>query len=302
MTIDRLIDQIMLKKNPCVVGIDPDEDKIPRCYREAAAAPAEAVLSWAIDVIDAVKDIVPAVKPQMAFFEVYGPAGLRVHQQVVQHAQRHGLMVIDDSKRGDIGSTARAYARAHLSQNGPVNADFLTVSPFLGTDSMQPFVDTASREGKGLFVLVKTSNPSSAEVSEAVTAQGRTVREYLAAWVHEHAQDCMGKHGYSGIGAVVGATFPEEARALRRMMPRSFFLVPGYGTQGGTAQAAAACFNDDGLGAVVSASRSVLYHHLDVPGYDHTRALYREIVRRQARQMQQEVYHALKNSCSHMIY
>ena len=148
MVIDRLIEEIKNKKNPCIVGIDPEWSKIPECYKTNTITEPETVLHWATDVINAVADIVPAVKPQMAFFEVFGAEGVRVHQKIIQYAHDKGLVVVDDSKRNDIGNTARAYAYAHLSKDGPINADFMTVSPFLGTDSIQPFIDISIKEKK----------------------------------------------------------------------------------------------------------------------------------------------------------
>lgn len=302
MVIDKLIEQIKSKKNPCIVGIDPEWSKIPECYKSETTTAPDAVLQWAIDVIDAVADIVPAVKPQMAFFEVFGAEGVRVHQQVVQYAHNKGLVVVDDSKRNDIGNTARAYAYAHLAKDGPINADFLTVSPFLGTDSIQPFIDIAVRDGKGLFVLVKTSNPSSAQISEATNAQGEKIRDWLASYVNTAGLNCVGKYGYSSIGAVVGATFPEEAKPLRKTMKNNFFLVPGFGAQGGKAKDIVSCFNDDGLGAIVSSSRGVLYHHLEVTEYDHSREMYAQLVKGQAQDMQKEVYEELRKTFGNISY
>lgn len=300
MVIDQLVKAICQKQNPCIVGIDPEWSKLPECYR--VQPKPEAVLQWAKDVIDAVADIVPAVKPQMAFFEVLGWEGLRVHQQVVRYAHEKGLLVIDDSKRNDIGNTAKAYAYAHLAKGGPINADFMTVSPFLGTDSLQPFLDTAAAEGKGVFVLVKTSNPSSVEISEAVNPHGETIRDWLASYVNTQGQRVVGTSGYAAIGAVVGATYPKEAQQLRKLMPRQFFLVPGFGAQGGGVEDVIPCFNPDGLGAVISSSRGILYHHLAVDGFDHTREAYRAIVRQQAQDMQRAVYRALKGAYPEMVY
>lgn len=302
MVIDQLIDEIKRKKNPCIVGIDPEWSKIPECYKTDTVSDAEAIRQWATDVIDAVVDVVPAVKPQMAFFEVFGAEGVRVHQQVVQYAHDKGLIVVDDSKRNDIGNTARAYAYAHLAKDGPINADLMTVSPFLGTDSIQPFIDVAIKDGKGIFVLVKTSNPSSVEISEATNAHGEKIRDWLASYVHTTGKTCVGKYGYSGIGAVVGATFPEEAQLLRSTMKNNFFLVPGFGAQGGGAEDVVPCFNEDGLGAIVSSSRGVLYKHLDIAEYDNTRAIYMEIVKKQAQNMQQAVYRELSNHYPKMEY
>lgn len=302
MMIDKLIKQIKCKKNPCIVGIDPEWDKIPDCYKSGTTSTADAILQWATDVIDVVADIVPAVKPQMAFFEVFGAEGVHIHQKVVQYAHGKGLVVVDDSKRNDIGNTAKAYAYAHLAKNGPINADFMTVSPFLGTDSIQPFIDMAVQDKKGLFVLVKTSNQSSVEISEAVNIQGEKIRDWLASFVNSVGQKCIGEYGYSSIGAVVGATFPEEATQLRKIMKNNFFLVPGFGAQGGKAKDIISCFNDDGLGAIISSSRGVLYHHLEVAEYDSSREMYIKIVKEQAQDMQRAVYEELSNTCRKMVY
>jgi len=233
---------------------------------------------------------------------VFGAEGVRVHQQIDSRAHSKGLIVVDDSKRNDIGNTARAYAYAHLAKDGPINADFLTVSPFLGTDSMQPFIDTAAREGKGIFVLVKTSNPGSAEISEATNAQGENISRWLAGWVNSAGNTCVGECGYSSVGAVVGATFPDEARQLRSIMKSSFFLVPGYGAQGGGAADVVSCFNDDGLGALVSSSRGVLYRHLETPEYDGSRPMYTDIVRQSAIEMRDAVCGELYTAYTKMVY
>ena len=302
MVIDQLIEGIKSKKNPCIVGIDPEWSKIPECYKVDMVSEAETILQWAKDVIDAVADIVPAVKPQMAFFEVFGAEGVRAHQQVVQYAHDKGLIVVDDSKRNDIGNTARAYAYAHLAKDGPINADLMTVSPFLGTDSIQPFIDVAIKDEKGIFVLVKTSNPSSVEISEATNAHREKIRDWLASYVHTIGKTCVGKYGYSSIGAVVGATFPEEAQLLRSTMKNNFFLVPGFGAQGGGAKDVVPCFNEDGLGAIVNSSRGVLYKYLEVTEYDNSRIMYMETVRKQAQEMQQAVYKELRNNYLNLEY
>ena len=302
MVIDQLIEGIKSKKNPCIVGIDPEWSKIPKCYKADMVSEAEAILQWAEDVIDAVADIVPAVKPQMAFFEVFGAEGVRVHQQVVQYAHDKGLVVVDDSKRNDIGNTARAYAYAHLAKDGPINADLMTVSPFLGTDGIQPFIDVAIKDEKGIFVLVKTSNPSSVEISEATNAHREKIRDWLASYVHTIGKTCVGKYGYSSIGAVVGATFPEEAQLLRSTMKNNFFLVPGFGAQGGGAKDGIPCCNEDGLGAVGSSSRDSLYHCLKTGNYDGSRESYKNIVKKQASAMQKAVYSELRTACTNMTY
>jgi len=302
MVIDRLIEQIMRKRNPCIVGIDPEWDKIPECYKSMSLPKTETILTWAMDVIDAVADIVPAIKPQMAFFEVYGAEGVHIHQKVVEYARGKGLIVVDDSKRNDIANTARAYAFAHLAKSGPINADFLTVSPFLGTDSIQPFIDTAITDGKGVFVLVKTSNHGSGEISEATNHRGEKISDWLAEYVHTTGEKCTGQYGYSSIGAVVGATYPQEAQRLRKIMSSNFFLVPGFGAQGGGAKDIIHCFNDDGLGAIISSSRGILYHHLNIAGYDRSEAMYVQTVRRQAEDMRNTVYAELKSVFRKMRY
>jgi len=315
--IGRLIQEIKKKKNPCIVGLDPEWNKLPECYKQLGLSKPESVLCWGKDVIDAVADIMPAVKPQMAFYEVFGAEGVSVFERLVAYAHEKGLLVIDDSKRNDIGNTARAYAYAHLAQEGPINADFLTVSPFLGRDSIQPFVDVAIQYNKGIFVLVKTSNPGSVEISEARNGQG----EKISHWLAEHlasvrgstigqtsagcsagSQSHLGECGYSSIGAVVGATFPEEAKQLRKIMKQNFFLVPGFGAQGGSVEDILPCFNEDGLGAVVSSSRGIIYKYQEVKAYNNTREQYREIVRKQALDMGKQVYKALKENCGKMEY
>lgn len=302
MLIDRLVEQTKKKKNPCIVGLDPEWSKIPDCYKSEEISEPDAVLQWAMDVIDCIADIVPAVKPQMAFYEVYGAAGVEVFEKIVAYAHKKNLIVIDDSKRNDIGNTAKAYAFAHLSKDGPINADFLTVSPFLGTDSIQPFLDVAKREEKGLFLLVKTSNPSSVEISEAVNNNGEKISDWLAGYIHSVGEAFAGESGYSSIGAVVGATFPEEAKRLRKIMRNNYFLVPGFGVQGGSVEDIVSCFNEDGLGALISSSRGVIYKHLELEDYDGTREMYLDIVRAQAVEMQQTIYNKLKKACSNIAY
>ena len=302
MLIDRVVEGTKQKKNPCIVGLDPEWEKLPECYKNMGEEKPECILQWAKDIIDVLANVVVAVKPQMAFYEIYGAEGMAVFQQIVAYAHSKGLIVIDDSKRNDIGNTARAYAYAHLSPEGPINTDFLTVSPFLGRDSIEPFVETAKKADKGIFVLVKTSNPGSGEISESRNTEGKSVSDFLAEHVSEIGETAIGTSGYSAFGAVVGATFPKEAKSLREIMKRNYFLVPGYGAQGGSAEDIAACFNPDGLGAFVSSSRGILYHYEQVEEYDGSKEMYLDIVKRQAIQMQQEVYAALKKNCKEMAY
>lgn len=269
---DRMIEAIRRKGNPCVVGLDPRLDGMPDFVLERVrtdddpAAVATAIATFHEHVIAAVADVVPAVKLQIAFYEQYGLPGLQAFADTIALARSAGLVVIVDAKRNDIDSTAQAYANAFLGrapvlgrQTAAFDVDCITVSPFLGRDSLTPFVETCAAHGKGLFVLVKTSNPGSRDVQDQQVSSGETISERLAQLVDELGDPLVGTEGYSSIGAVVGATFPAEAETLRQLMPRAIILVPGYGAQGGTADGAAANFNADGLGAVVNASRSITY-------------------------------------------
>ena len=316
--VDRLIENTVRTKNPTVVGLDPDLRKIPACYKKLphpTAHPLEAVAEviYALnrDVIDTVAPLVPAVKPQMAFYEKYGSYGVAAFEKTVVYAKAKGLVVIEDAKRNDIGNTAQAYADGHLgcvevldgTEMPALDADFLTVTPFLGSESLRPFVDVCMESSKGIFVLVKTSNTSSGELQDVVTADGLTVSQTIARYVAEKATSIVGEHGYSPIGAVVGATYPEEAVVLRKMMPKSYFRVPGYGAQGGCTRDILPCFNPDGLGAVVNSSRGILYTHMtDKERMECSREAYLESVRNAVVTMRTEIYEALKHRYPHMIY
>jgi orotidine-5'-phosphate decarboxylase len=271
---DRLIAAIRAKRSPCVVGLDPRLEAMPRFLVDEAAAMPRDEAAYAIlagfgrAVVDAVADHVPAVKVQSAFYELIGVPGLRALLETVQAARAAGLLVILDAKRGDIASTAAAYAEALLGEldwrgdaRPTIGADAATVSPYLGGDSLDPWVDVCRRHQKGIFVLVRTSNQGSADLQGLRLADGQTVDERVASVVDRLGlgEGLVGTAGYSSVGAVVGATFPADAARLRQLMPRAIFLLPGYGAQGGGAEGLAACFDRDGLGAVVSASRSVTY-------------------------------------------
>jgi orotidine-5'-phosphate decarboxylase len=269
---DRMIEAIRRTGNPCVVGLDPRLEAMPDFVLDAVrrsdepGAVGTAITTFHEHVIAAVADHVPAVKVQIAFFEQYGLPGMQAFADTIALARAAGLVVIADAKRNDIDSTARAYANAYLGRaevlgrpQPAFDVDCLTVTPFLGRDSLEPFVEACAAHGKGVFVLVKTSNPGSREVQDQQVADGETISARLARLVHELGGPLVGDEGYSSVGAVVGATFPQEAEALRRLMPEAIILVPGYGAQGGTAEGATANFNADGLGAVVNASRSITY-------------------------------------------
>lgn len=274
---DRMIAAIQAKGNPCVVGLDPRLDLMPDFVKRSLRAsddPLEigrAISEFHERVIDLVAAAVPAVKLQVAFYEQYGLSGMQAFVNTIEAARNAGLVVLVDAKRNDIDSTAAAYANAFLGQVSvygrrvpTFDVDCITVSPFLGADSIEPFVRVCAQYGKGVFVLVKTSNPGSSEIQDRPASDGGTISTHIARLVDRWGQDLVGESGYSSIGAVVGATFPEEAESLRALMPKAIILVPGYGAQGGTARGAAASFNGDGLGAVVNASRSITYNFEDL--------------------------------------
>ena len=315
---DLLTERIIKTKNPTVIGLDPDLRKIPACYKKAQEnnqtplfSAAQAILEFNRDIIDTVSPFIPAVKPQIAFYEKYGSYGVVAFEKTVAYAKSKGLVVITDAKRNDIGNTAKAYADAHLgtvevldcTRVVAFDADFLTVTPFLGSESIYPFVSVCKDNNKGIFVLVKTSNSSSGEIQDVITKSGLTVSQSIAKYIDENAQSFMGEYGYSSIGAVVGATYPEEAETLRKLMPRSYFLVPGYGAQGGTAHDILPCFNTDGLGAVVNSSRGILYNHIsDELREISTKEDYLLSVKNAVIEMQKEIYTALKNEYPQMVY
>jgi len=262
---DKLLAAIDAKGSPVCVGIDPVYDRLPEHVRKGQTSPdaqCEVVMRFCREVINAVAPIVPAVKLQSAYFEQLGDSGTGLYFLLAQHARNKGLIVIGDVKRNDIGSTAEAYAAGHLLRADAPDA--ITVNGYLGADGITPFIDAAKKTGKGVFVLVRTSNASAATLQDIADANGVRLFEHVANMVAELGDDAtVGKRGYSLIGAVVGATWPDEARRLRELMPNQLFLVPGYGAQGASAADCAASFKADGTGAIVNASRSVLYPAAD---------------------------------------
>lgn len=255
---DRLLEQTRAKGAPVCVGLDPVLEKLPDAID--AGDPVAAIESFSRGVIDAVADHVPAVKPQAACFERYGGAGVDVYHRVVRHAKDAGLVVVGDAKRGDIGTSSAHYAAGLLAGDGPSGGcDALTVNGYLGGDGLDPFMDVAQRDGKGLFVLVRTSNPGGDAIQSLKLADGRSVAEAVGDVVADLGKRCVGTSGYSNVGMVVGATKPQDARVLRERYPQQLFLVPGYGAQGGGAEDVRACFKPDGTGALITASRSVIY-------------------------------------------
>ena len=269
--IDKLVKNIQKTNAPIVVGLDPMLSYVPEHiqkkafdeFGETLEGAAEAIWQYNKGIIDTTYDLIPAVKPQIAMYEQFGVPGLQAFKKTVDYAKEKDLVVIGDVKRGDIGSTSAAYAVGHLGkvQVGSkkyslFDEDFATVNPYLGTDGIKPFVDVCKEENKGLFILVKTSNPSSGEFQDRLI-EGRPLYEWVGEQVAKWGEDHMG-NDYSYIGAVVGATYPEMGKVLRKVMPKSYILVPGYGAQGGTAEGLKPYFNEDGLGAIVNSSRGII--------------------------------------------
>lgn len=298
---DKLTYRIQDLKNPTVVGLDPRLSQMPAFIKEEAIqkhgesleAVAAAILAFNAGLIDAIADIVPAVKPQIAFYEQYGHYGILAYEQTIRYAQSKGMLVIGDAKRNDISTTAQAYADGHLGlvdvfgKPTPVfDADALTVTPYLGTDGISPFTKVCHERDKGIFVLVRTSNPSADEI------QGQAVGDHLmdeevATLVEGWGRELIGASGFSSVGAVVGATYPEEAAILRQLMPNQIFLVPGYGAQGGGAEDVKPAFHTNGTGAIVNSSRDIIFAYQKDKRWGEKN--YAEAAREAALKMQEEL-------------
>lgn len=269
--INQLVKKIEELKAPIVVGLDPMLNYVPEHiqkkafeeYGETLKGAGEAIWQYNKGIIDATYDLIPAVKPQIAMYEQFGIEGLMAFHKTCEYAKEKGLVIIGDIKRGDIGSTSTAYAVGHVGQvqvgsntYRGFDEDFVTVNPYLGSDGVKPFIDVCKKENKGIFVLVKTSNPSSGEFQDQLVS-GRPLYELVAEKVAQWGEEHMGD-SYSYVGAVVGATYPEMGAALRKVMPKNYILVPGYGAQGGKGSDLAPFFNKDGLGAIVNSSRGII--------------------------------------------
>lgn len=288
MALDRLIEAVVRLNNPTVVGLDPKLEYIPEFikdkafseHRETLEGAASALLDFNCRLIDALYDIVPAVKPQAAYYEMYGWPGMRALAQTISYAKQKGMFVIVDGKRNDIGSTMEAYAAAHLgatrvgeNEIPAFGGDALTVNGYLGSDGIMPLIDICEKFDTGIFVLVKTSNPSSGDLQDR-RADGKPVYRHMGEMCESWGRRLPGKYGYSGVGAVVGATWPEQLSELRSTLPNTFFLVPGYGAQGGKAADIAGAFDKNGMGCVVNSSRAILcaWQKQDCPPFDFDKA------------------------------
>ncbi|NLD87308.1 MAG: orotidine-5'-phosphate decarboxylase [Clostridiales bacterium] len=279
MSISRLIQKIDEKNNASVAGLDARIAYVPDHVRARHSCDGDAILEFNKTLIDALSDIVPAVKPQSAYYELLGAYGAVVLQKTIEYAQGKGMYVILDAKRGDIGATADAYAESYIAPGSSYNADSMTVNGYLGSDGVLPFVKCCGE--KSIFVLVKTSNKSSGELQDMKLADGRLVYERMADMVSEWGKDSLSSCGYNNVGAVVGATYPEELKNLRERMKNTFFLIPGYGAQGGSAEGLKGAFDKNGHGGIVNSSRAIMcaWKKTDKNGLDYAEAARNEAIR-----------------------
>lgn len=296
MSFDRLIDKIIELKNPTVVGLDPKLEYVPtyiqRRYLEkdgmTLKSAAKAIYDFNQAIIDEIHDIVPAIKPQAAYYEMYGHYGIRTLEKTIRYAKVNGMFVITDGKRNDIGATMEAYTNAHLgstvvgeNQAEAFGEDALTVNGYLGTDGIEPLLKVCREKDKGIYVLVKTSNKSSGELQDLKLEDGTPIYAKMGDLCEQWGADTIGKYGYSAVGAVVGATYPEMLTELRKRLPHTMFLVPGYGAQGGGAEGLKGGFDENGLGAIVNSSRAVMcaYKKEGCDERDFAKAARREVIR-----------------------
>lgn len=296
MAMDKLLEKIVELQNPTVVGLDPKLDYLPdfikqesyQKYGKTLEGAADALLAFNKGLIDALCDIVPAVKPQAAYYEMVGWQGVKVLTETIAYAKQKGMVVITDGKRNDIGATMQAYAAAHLGMTDiegerkeAFGADILTVNGYLGTDGIKPLLEVCKAGNKGIFVLVKTSNPSSGELQDRKLETGETVYRTMGEMCETWGKELPGKYGYSGVGAVVGATYPAQLGELRAALTHTFFLVPGYGAQGGAADDVAPAFDENGLGAIVNSSRGIMcaWQKENCAPEDYAQAARREAIR-----------------------
>ena len=304
--IDRLIDKIKQTNNPTVMGLDPRFDMLPKCvtdkYDKTLEGVSKAILEYNKALIDETCDIIPAVKPQIAFYEMFGIPGLEAFKETCKYAKEKGMIVIADIKRGDIGSTAQGYSNAFLGktkigdhEESIFDVDFITVNPYMGTDCVKPFIEDCKKYDKGIFILVKTSNPSSGELQDLKLENGKEVYMQVADLVEKWGEDLVGKYGYSSVSAVVGATYPEQLEQIRSKAPHTYFLIPGYGAQGGKAEDIALGFDKNGLGGIVNASRSLMCaYKSEIWKNQFTEEEYAKATRAEALRMKEELQTAIK--------
>ena len=304
--IDRLINKIKETNNPTVMGLDPRFDMIPKCvtdkYEKTLEGVSKAILEYNKALIDETYDIIPAVKPQIAFYEMFGIPGMEAFKETCKYAKEKGMIVIADIKRGDIGSTAQGYSNAFLGktkigdkEESIFDVDFVTVNPYMGTDCVKPFIEDCKKYDKGIFILVKTSNPSSGELQDLKLENGLEVYMQVANLVEKWGEDLIGEYGYSSIAAVVGATYPEQLEQIRKEAPHTYFLIPGYGAQGGKANDIALGFDKNGLGGIVNASRSLMCAYKSELWKDEFKEEeYAKATRAEALRMKEELQAAIK--------
>ena len=295
MSFDRLIEKIIEMKNPTVVGLDPKLEYVPEYLQKryldedgwTLKAAAKAIFAFNQAIIDEIHDIVPAIKPQAAYYEMYGHYGIKALEKTIRYAKLNGMFVITDGKRNDIGTTMEAYATAHLGkvkvgskEYEPFIGDALTVNGYLGSDGIKPLLNICRENDKGIFVLAKTSNPSSGELQDR-KIENMPVYEVMGHMCESWGKELPGKYGYSGVGAVVGATYPEQIVYLREALPTTFFLIPGYGAQGAGAKDIAAAFDKNGLGGIVNSSRGIMcaYQKEKCDEREYAQAARREAIR-----------------------
>lgn len=304
--IDILIEKIKETNNPTVIGVDTRYDMVPDCvknkYSKDINGMCAAMKEYSKALIDSTYDIIPAVKLQSAYFEMYGIEGIKIFKEMIDYCREKGMVVMVDVKRGDIGSTSAGYSRAYLGRNTindkeePIfDVDFATVNPYMGSDCVNPFVEDCKKYDKGIFVLVKTSNKSSGELQDLKTEDGEEIYKKVAKLVNEWGKDLIGEYGYSSVSSVVGATYPKQLKELREIMPHSYFLIPGYGAQGGKAEDIALGFDENGLGGIVNATRSLMCaYKSDLWKDKFAEEDYAQATRAEAIRMRDELNNAIK--------
>lgn len=305
--MDVLIEKIKECDNPTVIGVDTRYDMVPECVRKKYSTDLKgmcsAMLEYSKALIDVTYDIIPAVKLQSAYFEMYGVEGIKLYKEMIDYCKEKGMVVMADVKRGDIGSTSAGYSRAYLGKNmidekeqAIFDVDFATVNPYMGSDCVMPFVEDCKKYDKGIFVLVKTSNKSSGEIQDVKAEDGEEIYKKVAKLVNTWGRELIGENGYSSVSAVVGATYPKQLQELRELMPHSYFLIPGYGAQGGKAEDIALGFDENGLGGIVNATRSLMCaYKSDLWKDKFAEEDYAKATRAEAIRMRDELNSAIKN-------